>query len=101
MSSMPGVSAARVGVLLALVIVAIVIAPLLIAAAGSVWSAPFIRLPGTLTLDNYITFLSDPNTASLMLTTLQMPRSWRWLWAAHWRGSLYAPTSRCDRSCGG
>jgi iron(III) transport system permease protein len=70
---MRGLLAARsVFVAASVVIVAVVVAPVLVVAAGSFWSAPFIRLPGNLTLQNYVKFLTDPETLPLVWTTVRM-----------------------------
>lgn len=62
---------ARVGALAVLaVLMALVVVPVLVVAAGSFWSAPFIRLPGALTLANYAhTLTADSGT--VLFSTLQ------------------------------
>ena len=66
------ISATHVLIALSIVIVAMVVAPLLMVAASSLWSAPLIRSSGYLTLQNYVDFLTASDTGALMLTTLRM-----------------------------
>lgn len=67
-----GLTPMRVGALITLVVMAVIVAPIVIVAAGSVWSAPFIRLAGGFTLDNYVRFLTAPDTGELLFTTLEL-----------------------------
>src|SRR5262249_14453930 len=60
-------SARGIGLILALVIIAVIVIPVAMVAAGSFWSAPFIRQHGHVTLRNYTEFLSDPRTPELLL----------------------------------
>ncbi len=67
-----GLSATRVGVALTIAAMVVILAPILVVVAGSLWSAPFIRVAGHVTLRNYAAFLGAPGTAELLVTTLEM-----------------------------
>lgn len=63
---------ARFGALLVLVVlVGLVVVPVLVVAAGSLWSATFIRLPGGPTLENYVRTLTAPGYGPVLWTTVQ------------------------------
>ncbi len=47
---------------------ALVVVPVLVVAAGSLWSAPFIRLPGQLTFENYARTLTADSGRVLVAT---------------------------------
>lgn len=65
-------SATGVGIAVTLAAMTAIVAPIVVVVAGSLWSAPFIRIAGELTLRNYAVFLSAPGTGELLLTTLEM-----------------------------
>jgi iron(III) transport system permease protein len=67
------VSAAHVGAVLILVVVAaVVLVPIAVIAAGSVWSASFIGLPGSLTFANYSDILTAPGAFKAFADTAEM-----------------------------
>ncbi|MDE3100602.1 MAG: iron ABC transporter permease [Chloroflexota bacterium] len=65
-------SATGVGVGVTVAAMAVIVAPILVVVAGSLWSAPFVRLAGHLTLANYAAFLGAPGTRELLVTTFAM-----------------------------
>lgn len=65
-------SAPRVGVAISVLILVTILAPIGTVLVGSLWSAPFIKQPGSFSLVHYITFLTSPDSRILLLATLEM-----------------------------
>lgn len=66
-------TAAHVGAaVILLVIAAVVVIPIAVIAGGSVWSASFIGLPGSLTLANYSNILTAPGALKAFADTAEM-----------------------------